>query len=325
MSNFLVGTGSRMCFLKEKTFGTVESTKTSASLINITSESLSTAVEKGDEGNLLSSKTATNRDLMAITVSGSVSSILRPEFADILLECTLGKSESVTDSSIPSGYSQKKYTLADAGGVLPSFSAFINRGGAGYKVYAGNTIGSLSIDATSNDYVKCSNDITGHKELTTALTTSETTALDGKSYSKPSYRCTQAEMKVGGDVFDVETATVNISNNLVDAPKTYSSGLYANQPQPDKREVTVSFTLPYTADMDTFRNTYLTSEENVSLVLKFTTSDANEFIEITLPNCAVTSCSNTVGGTGLIETSCEAIALSVGSVEPITVLVQSKN
>ena len=320
---FIVGTGTRMLWLKESAFGTTPSTKTSASLINLTSEGLSVAVEKSDEGNLLSSKTATNRDLMSISVSGSVSSILRPEFADILLETAMGKSASVTDSTITTGYTQKKYTLADAGSVLPSFTAFLNRG-TGYKIYSGLTANSTSIECAANDYVKISSDLMGYKE--SKLTgTADATTFDGKSFSKPSYRCTQAEMKVAGSTYDVETCTIAISNALVEAPKTYSSGLYAGQPQPATREVTASFTIPYSASVDTFKDSYLTSESNASIVLKFTTSDANEFIEITLPNVAITSVTNNVGGTGLVEASCEGIALSVGTDEPVTVIVQSKN
>ena len=322
--SFITGTNTKCLILEESSFGTVTTDKTGSSLVNITSESLSTAVEKGDEGSLLGSKTAVSRDLMSITVSGSLSSILRPEFADALLKLSLGKSATVTDESIPSGYSRKSYTLADVGATLPSFSTFINRG-TGYKVYDGCTFGTLNIEATANDYVKVSNDITGHKELTTALSTSDTNTLNGKSYSKPSYRCTQAEMKVNGTVFDVETATVNISNNLVESPKTYQSGLYAGQPQSGQREVTVSFNIPYSSEVDTFKNTYLTSEENASVVLKFTTSDANEYLEISIPNVAITSVSNNVSGTGLVEASCEGTALSVGNVEPISVVVQSKN
>lgn len=322
--SFITGVGTKMLWLKESTFGTTPTTKTDSSLINITSEGLSTSVEKGDEGNLLSSKTAVSRDLLAITVSGSVSSILRPEFADILFEAGLGKAEAVTDSSIPTGYSQKKYTLGEAGASLPSFSAFLNRG-TGYKTYSGLTINTTSIDATANDYVKVSNDLLGYKEESTNLTSSDATTLNGKSYSKPSYRCTQASMKVGTDTFDVESASLNISNALVEAPKTYSSGLYAGQPQPAQREVTISFNIPYSNKVDTFRNTYLTSEENASITLKFTTSDANEYVEVTLPNVAITSVTNNVSGTGLVEASVEGTALSVGAVEPITVLVQSKN
>lgn len=319
---FIVGTGTKMLWLKESAFGTTPSTKTSASLINLTSEGLSVSVEKGDEGNLLASKTATNRDLMSISVSGSVSSILRPEFADILLETACGKSAAVTDSTIPSGYTQKKYTLGDPGAALPSFSAFLNRG-TGYKIYSGLTVNNTSIDCAANDYVKVSSDLMGYKE--TNASTSDATTLNAKSFSKPSYRCTQAEMKVDGTVFDVETATISISNALVEAPKTYSSGLYSGQPQPDRREVTVSFTIPYNEAVDTFKGTYLESEANASIVLKFTTSDANEFIQVTLPNVAITSVTNNVSGTGLVEASCEGTALSVGSVEPVTIVMQSKN
>ena len=318
---FITGTGTKMLWLKESAFGTTPSTKTSASLINLTSEGLSVSVEKGDEGNLLASKTATNRDLMSISVSGSVSSILRPEFADILLETALGKKATVTDSTIPSGYTQTKYTLGDAGSTLPSFTAFLNRG-TGYKVYSGLTANNTSIECTANDYVKISSDLMGYKE--TNGTTSDATTLNAKSYSKPSYRCTQAEMKVNDTVFDVETCTVAINNALVEAPKTYNSGLYAGQPQPATREVTASFTIPYSSAVDTFKDSYLESETNASIVLKFTTSDANEFIQITIPNVAITSVSNNVSGTGLVEASVEGTALSVGSVEPVTIVMQTK-
>ena len=320
---FLTGTGTRMLWLEENAFAITPSSKTSASLINLTSEGLSVSVEKGDEGNLLASKTATNRDLMSISVSGSVSSILRPEFADILLETAMGKSASITDSAITTGYTQKKYTLGDPGSALPSFTAFLDRG-TGYKVYSGLTVNSTSIECAANDYVKISSDLIGYKESKLTGTTDPTT-LNAKSFSKPSYRCTHAEMKVNDTVFDVETCTVAISNALVEAPKTYSSGLYAGQPQPATREVTASFTIPYSESVDTFKESYLESETNASIVLKFTTSDEDEFIEITLPNVAITSVTNNVGGTGLVEASCEGIALSVGTDEPVTVIVQSKN
>lgn len=320
---FITGTGTKMLWLKETSFGSTPTAKTSSSLINLTSEGLSTAVDKGDEGNLLASKTATDRVLLSITTSGSVSSILRPEFADILFTMALGSVATVSDTSIPTGYSQKKYTLNNAGVVLPSFSCFLNRG-TGYKTYSGMTIGTTSIEATANDFVKISNDLTGYKESTTYLSTTDATTLDGKSYSKPSYRCTKAELKFGGNVFDVEGCTININNNLVEAPKTYASGLYSGQPQPAQREVTVSFNIPYSADVETLKNTYLITEDNASIVLKFTTSDENEFVEVTLPNVAITNVTNNVSGTGLVDASVEGTALSVGTAEPITIIAQSK-
>ena len=320
---FITGTGTKMLWLRESTFGTTPTTKVSSSLINLTSEGLSTSVEKGDEGNLLASKTATTRDLLSISVSGSVSSILRPEFADILLESSMGKSEEVTSETIPTGYSQKKYTLGDPASALPSFSCFLNRG-TGYKTYSGLTIGTLSIEAAANDYVKVSDDLTGYKESDSYLSTSDANTLNAIAYSKPSYRCTKAEMKIADKVYDVETCTLSLNNNLVEAPKVYSSGLYSGQPQPAQREVTVSFNIPYSDDIETLKNSYLVTETNAELVLRFTTSDANEFIEVTLPNISVTSVTNNVSGTGLVEASIEATALSIGSDEPITVIVQSK-
>lgn len=321
---FLTGTGTKMLWLKESSFGTTPTTKTSSSLINLTSEGLSTAVEKGDEGNLLASKTASNRDLLAITVSGSVSSILRPEFVDVLLASGLGEVTTITSEGIPTGYGQKKYTLANPATALPSFSCFLNRG-TGYKTYSGLTINTLSIEAAANDYVKASNDLMGYKESESYLASADTNTLNAISYSKPSYRCTKAELKVGGKVYDVETCTLNINNNLVEAPKTYSSGLYSGQPVPAQREVTLSFNIPYSSDTEELKNNFLTTEDNQSMILKFTTSDEKEYIEITLPNIALTSVTNNVSGTGLIDASFEGTALTVGSAEPIIIVVQSKN
>ena len=57
---FYTGTGSRLQAGKESSFAVAASPTT---LVDLTSESIKVAVEKGDEGSLLGSKTATNRDL----------------------------------------------------------------------------------------------------------------------------------------------------------------------------------------------------------------------------------------------------------------------
>ncbi|MFA6776811.1 MAG: phage tail tube protein [Sphaerochaetaceae bacterium] len=74
---FITGTGASLQIGKETVFGTgVQPTD----LVDITSEGIKLSVEKGDEGSLLASKTPNSRDLMSISVSGSVSFILRASY-----------------------------------------------------------------------------------------------------------------------------------------------------------------------------------------------------------------------------------------------------
>ena len=84
---YRVGTGSVCQAGLQSAWGTPVVPDT---LINMTGESIKTTVEKGDEGNLLASKTRNQADVMSVKVDGSVSSILRPEFADWVLEAALG-------------------------------------------------------------------------------------------------------------------------------------------------------------------------------------------------------------------------------------------
>ena len=85
--SFLTGTGTSLQIGKEATFA---SPATPSHLVDITSESIKVGVEKGDEGSLLGSKTPMSRDLLGVSVDGSISFILKPEFAGLLLHAALG-------------------------------------------------------------------------------------------------------------------------------------------------------------------------------------------------------------------------------------------
>ena len=75
--------------------------------------------------------------------------------------------------------------------------------------------------------------------------------------------------------------------------------------------------------MDTFKKTYYIDEAspNLAILLRFTTSNENESIEIFLPHVSITSADGNVGGAGIIDTSFSGEALSVGTTEPITITV----
>lgn len=320
--SYIVGSGSIATAGLQTSYGTAV---TPSSLLNMTSESIAVTANKSDEGNLLLSKTANQRDLTSITVEGSVSTILRPEFADWMFEACLGKKNS-----------DGAYILADPNTDLPVSTLVLGRGGI-YKKYADVTARSLSINAAAQDYVKADIDVVGVKEE--AAIASDAGSMT--SFSKPSYRCTKARLIYGAEgaeldvnfdanqanSYAVESASVSIDNGVEAAPATYQSGIYANRPYFGKRSVTVEFTLPYSEAVEAIRQQYYLSEAapNMALLLAFTTADKDENIQIYLPHVNITNAPANVGGEGLVETTFTGEALSVGSDEPIVVTVNHKN
>lgn len=285
--------------------------------INMTSESVECSVEKGDEGNLLSKKTKDQADIIAVNVDGSVSAILRPEFADWLFKAALGKESSGT------------FTLADPNTDLPVSTMVLSRGGI-VKTYPDVTITRLSIQAPAQDYVRVSFDISGVRELNAGETGAQT--IQNLSFTLPSYKCTQATLKYGAggtaaaslaSSLCVEETDITIENSTEEAPATYCDGLYNGRPVIGLRAVNVDIDLPYGTDVETFKSTYLldTDAPTVALELKFTTSDPNEYITIYLPNVSINTAGGNVDGQGIIGASISGEALDMDGDEPITVKV----
>lgn len=314
---YRVGSGSVCQSGLQSAWGTPATPDT---LINMTGETIKVTVTKGDEGNLLANKTRDQADVMSVKVDGGISTILRPEFADWVFEAVMG------------GKSDNVYTLAEPNTELPLSTILLSRGGIA-KTYPDVTIKSIKISAAAQDYVKVDIDIMGVKELSAGDEGAKT--VQSLSFTLPSYRCTQATLKyaAGGtsktsitQTICVESCDITIDNGLEESPATYCSGLFSSRPVMGRRTVTVDFSIPYSDAMDTFRKTYYMdgSSPTVALLLRFTTSDADESIEIYIPNVSITSADGNVGGTGIIESSYSGEALSVGNAEPITVTVNHK-
>ncbi|MBR6235027.1 MAG: hypothetical protein IKR01_04175 [Spirochaetales bacterium] len=314
---YRVGTGSVCQAGLQSAWGTPVTPDT---LLNLTGESIKTTVEKGDEGNLLASKTRNQADVMSVKVEGSLSLILRPEFVDWLLEAALG------------GKNDNVYTLVPPNTELPVSTILLSRGGI-VKTYPDVTVKSIKISAAAQDYVKVDIDLAGVRELNAGETGAQT--VQTISFTLPSYRCTQATLKyaVGGtakgsvtQTICVKECNIGIDNGTEDAPATYCSGLYAGRPVPGLRVVSVDFSIPYSDAVDTLRNTYYKdpASPTVALLLKFTTSDPDESIEVYIPHVSITSADGNVGGAGIIDSSFSGEALSIGNAEPITITVNHK-
>lgn len=311
--SFYTGVGTNLQFGKEAVFGaSAQATAT----VNLTSESIVESYEKGDEGSLLASKTATDKDLLGVSVGGSVSFVLRPEFAGLLFHGAMGGADAVTEAT--GGFYNHTIHLCDVNENLPSFTFKMDRK-AKKAVYAGCTISTLQLDCAAGDYVKGSFDIVGTSET-------DGTLENLGSYSIPSYRCVEATCNVDGSVFDISSATLKIDNGLVEAPKTFSSGLYKGQPQHGKRTVTVDFEIPYSTDLED-KVIIWKAKDTVPFVITLKAKDGLEeyTITITLSHVTLDSYSHSVGGTGLVTASGSGEALSKGSDEPITVVIKDKH
>ncbi len=310
---FFTGTGTRLQIGKETSFAVAA---TPTDLVDLTSESIKVAVEKGDEGSLLGSKTASRRDLLSVTVEGSVSFILRPESAGLILHAALGGEDTCTQVGDSDSYTHT-IGLCDVNEALPGITVVIDRKAA-VKKYAGCTVGALSLDCAAGDYVKGGIDLKGTKE--------ESGTIDAalKGFSIPSYRCTNATFTVDGTTYDIASASLKIDNALESSPRTYASGLHAGRPQHGKRSVTISFEIPYSAEVENLKGSYLASEEHASVELTFSSPMAGHTIAVTLPHVAISEVDANVGGTGILSSTVAGEALSVGEEEPITIVITDK-
>jgi hypothetical protein len=207
--------------------------------------------------------------------------------------------------------------LCDVNESLPGITVIVDRKAA-VKRYPGCTISALSLDCAAGDYVKGSIDLQGISEETGTLNTE----LSG--FAIPSYRCTSATFTIAGVTYDIASASFKIDNALETAPKTYASGLYAGRPQHGKRSVTISFEIPYSAEVETLKSTYLTTEATAAVVLTFASALADHTIGITIPHVSINDVDAAVSGTGILSATVAGEGLSVGTDEPVTIVITDK-
>ena len=307
---FLTGTGASLQIGKESSFALAVAP---SALVDLTSESIKFSVEKGDEGSLLGSKTAMNRDILSASVEGSVSFILRPECAGLLLHAAMGGAD-LCEQVASSDFYTHTMGLCDVNESLPSLTVIVDRKAA-VKRYAGCTISAFSLECAAGDYVKGSIDIKGTHEESGSLNASVS------RFSHRPYRCTSATFTIAGLTYDISSASIKIDNALEIAPRTYASGLYAGRPQHGRRSVTINFEIPYSTEVESLKSTYLTAEEGAAVTLSFSSPTPGYGISITVPHVAIGEVDANVSGTGILSSTISGEALSVGTEEPITVVI----
>lgn len=367
MSQYITGAGSSCWGCLETTYGAgipAGTTTADTSLINMTSESISTTFNRLEEGTLLASKTRPAQDLASVAVSGGISTVFKPDFADFVFEWAMGKENEDADYSWYTGYDVIEYNLADPEEALPSAALYLNRSLPKKNnlpqnfLYDGLTVSSIAFDCTAQDFVKADINVNGHNET---LENAAPSPAAPSNSGTGSYKCTSARLikKAAGTedledwfdngyfpwdacpadvlnkVWDVSRAQLTIDNGLEDAPATYCSGLYANQPTHGQRSVTLSCEVPYSQSFEDFRQQYYanTNPDNLALLLAFCTKETHKEtfgteekdvpdhqVFIIIPNVNIDGADANVSGQGLINSNFTGTALSIGSVEPIKII-----
>lgn len=309
-----VGSGSSLQAGKESTWGTAVA---STFPINFTSESIVLKADKKADESLLASKAAMASDLMRLSVDGSFSFVLRPEFAGQLFKMALGGTDTVSQNvGAVTGYHKHSIVLADANGAFPSYTFIVDRKVA-VKKYAGGKVESLSLECKAGDYVKGTVNIKAKDETSGSLTA-------GLTFSKNSFKTIGATLVVGGVTHDVNNATFTLANNLQESEQTYGLGLYNPEPLHSTRDITIDFDIPYSTAIDTLKDTYLLTNDLANTAVltllspSMVTGTSPYKVVLTLNNVSVTDVSYNVSSTGVISAKVSAKALAIGSTEPLT-------
>lgn len=358
--NYITGSSSKCGAVREITYGTAPSGAVTP--LRMTAESLRATYNRLDEGVLLASKTAPQKEVGSVTVDGTINTVLNPSFVDWLFDVSLGEkstSEPQTFDCARAGkevvMTENVYTLRNVNqSYLPSSTVRMNRGSQGF-IYTGMTVSTLTLNATAQDFVKADISFTGREEQHNPSSFENDPGLG-------SYKCTKAKLwpsTAGSDditefshsgnwdscptetAYNVESTTLTIDNGIQTVPATYCSGLYANQPSFGQRSVTIACNIPYSSEFEVFRRTYYSNEnpDMLALMLMFgskenisyykvegdtdETTEPSHQIYVILPNVSITDSTANANGDSLIEASFTGEASSANGKEPLKIIVRT--
>lgn len=303
-----LGAGSRCVAALQTAHGSAASP---TQLLNMRSESIQKNVTKTSEESLMNSILVNGVETTGISVSGGISTYLRPEFTDWLFSATCNIDSPTASQGV------KTYTLAPADGPT-KFSTIILERGSEVKKYQDAVVSSLTLTCNAGEIVTADFNIIGEDEDTATFPASPAGTV------KKSYRCNAAVMKIAsGNALPVETLTLTIDNGVQEGPKTYLTGIKNGEASIGRRNVSINWTMPKDTDFNNLRSTYL-EDGYFSLHLEFTNdgSTGAEKIEIDIPNLALQSANANVSGPQRLDGSLSAIAVQVGTTAPFSIKVK---
>ena len=311
----VTGSGAALQIGKESTWGTAVA---GAKVIDFTSESIKLAPDKKVQDSLIASKAAPAKDLMGLLAQGDTAFVLRPEYAGFLFKAMLGGVDTVSANAPVTGAHTHTIPLADANGVLPSYTLIIDRKAA-VKKYAGCKVASWSLDAKVGDYVKGSISWMGKDESAGSLAVLSPLALQA-------FKVVSATCTIGGTSYDVKSVSLKGDNKLEDVGQTFASGLYHLEPVHGMRKLTVDVEMNYDSAVETLHDNYSitgTVINSIVIVLKspsIVTGSTQYQLTLTINNVSATV-ERGISGTGLVTAKLSGSPTSVGATEPVTAAI----
>lgn len=291
------GQGATLQVGKESTWGTGVAGTVA---LNFLSESFRFVPEYKEEESLVGGTTSRAIDIMKKSVTWDASLIAKPGNVGLMLGMAFG-AEATPVSAGEDAY-KHVFTMLRPGlnASLTSFTGIVDRHIA-IKKYTGCKVGQFSFSATKGDYVRLTFSGVGKDEVTGTLATGISVPTE------KAFRFAGGSCKIDGTAYgEVEGVTFNLNNNLDAGDQTMGSGYYGTEPQPQKREVTVSLDARYDTTSEDIHEDNFKTGVTASVELYFESPEeveegVNYSFKIVLPAVVVNDCSPVITGTDRIK------------------------
>lgn len=280
------------------------------------------------EDALVGGKTTGRMDIVGKKVEGGISFLAKPVSIGYMLGAAFGTEAAVSataggDTTIGDTAFDHVFTPVAGGSSsdLPWFIAVVDRkvNTFGYK---GLKIDTFDMSAEKQDYVRCTVSCVGYDE-------DDGDTISGDTLSTlHAFQFSQGVVKVGTDgaestYADVTSVKFSYKNNLEKDLFTMSTGLYAAEPQPQAREITVDVEVLYSASTDSTRSTYFKTGTACSMIVTFTSTEKVDnavyySLKLDMPNCYITDASPNVGGPERIKQTLVVKATEQGGKQAAT-------
>ncbi len=311
-SKFQIGLGS--------TWGT---TAAPTDAIAFTSEDL--VLEPGyiTEDALVGKKTDGAMNVSSKKVTGGWNQIAHAADIGLAIAVAMGSETAPADSGDTNGSGDTIYNhvfVPLAGGTassLPGLTAVVDR-----KIdtfgYISCKVNTMTFDSSPRDYLRARFDVLGYDEDDGDTIDASLDAPDTEAFLFD-----QATVSIGTDAsevvqIDVTNISLTYSNTLEDDLFTTGSDTNMAEIEPQKREITVSFDVLYTALTDTVRSTYFKTGDPASCIITFVTAN-NYSLTFDMPLCYVTEASPVVAGPERLTQTLELKATESSALEALTV------
>jgi hypothetical protein len=281
--------------------------------IRFASEGFAPVYNKTQEPVMTGGKGQGRFETMGIKTEGSSSFMARPDDVGLFLKYALGLEtiESVEIDSTDTGAVKHTFTPIGNGlnDSIGSLTFQLDKKTTVF-VYTGCKINSISLNAAPEDYLQVELDIVGKNELTDGTMNTSLSPSPLKSF-----KFNQGKVYINNtEVAHITNIGFTYNNNFETDIQTTSTGLGYLEPQANTREISLDLEMIYDTAAETFRQSYLKTDDIFSVKLEFISDEeivvgVPYSLTIDIPACQVTECSNAVGDANGIRQSVTAAGI----------------